>query len=808
MVFKKTSGLIGLGLLVVVAVHSQGDCQISFSGKIIDEVGEPLVGATIILGAHAFTGTSDTNGNFRFENICPAKYTLVIQYVGFQTHESNIEIEESLHRGFVLSVDVAQLDEVVIRAHHAQTEHAHNMTTISAKQLAQTAGKSLGETLREIPGVSTIQSGPGIFKPVIHGLHSQRILILNYGIRQEGQQWGAEHAPEIDPFIASNMVVIKDATAIKYGTDALGGVIVVNPPELPEKAGIGGAFNAVAQSNGRSGTLSGYVEGGLPAGQAGIKNHDGWGWRVQGTGKRAGDYHAPDYSLTNTGLKELNFSVATGLHKPDYGFEIFFSRFYTELGILRGTSIGNVQDLIVAMKSEPPLYTEPFSYRIGEPRQEVAHNLLKVNAHKKFLKGEGRLQYGFQQNNRKEFDIRSGSLQSIPALDLVLQTHTVEGEWELEGEKKQLLCIGITGMAQKNTNIPGTQRIPFIPNFASFSGGAFGVAQFFISQWKVDAGLRYDLRHYQVKGYDYKNSYFDDALSFGNVSVTTGASLAINAKQSLHFSASSAWRPPHVAELYSLGTHQSAAAIEYGLLLNDSTNEVMQIGDVPFKNEQALKIIGSHQFHNNHFQNETTIYSNWISNYIYLKPTGITQNIRGVYPYYRYAQTNALFFGMDWSTSVSLSDKFKVKQNVSLLRAINQSGTGNLPYIPPNRFDWSLRFEEPKKLLLNNFFFEAKARLTLKQANAPRVIPPEQIINPGNLLVTDGSNFDFAAAPPAYWLLNVSTGFSVQAGKTKIDFSLAAENLLNQSYREYTNRFRYFADERGRNFIFSIRVNF
>ena len=115
------------------------------------------------------------------------------------------------------------------------TEHAHNVAKLTQKQLAETAGKSLGESLKEIPGVNSIQTGPGIFKPVIHGVHSQRILILNYGIRQEGQQWGAEHAPEIDPFIASDVVVIKDASSIKYGTDALGGVIVVNPSPLPEK---------------------------------------------------------------------------------------------------------------------------------------------------------------------------------------------------------------------------------------------------------------------------------------------------------------------------------------------------------------------------------------------------------------------------------------------------------------------------------------------------------------------------------------------------------------------------------------------
>ena len=148
------------------------------------------------------------------------------------------------------------------------------MTTISGADLDKTRGQTLGESLKGVTGVTTLQTGSSIAKPVIHGLHSNRVLIMNNGIRQEGQQWGAEHAPEIDPFIASEITVIKDASAIKYGTDALGGVVVVNPAPLPVKNVLGGSLNTVLQTNGRSGTVSGMVEGG-------IRHHNGWGWRAQ-----------------------------------------------------------------------------------------------------------------------------------------------------------------------------------------------------------------------------------------------------------------------------------------------------------------------------------------------------------------------------------------------------------------------------------------------------------------------------------------------------------------------------------------------
>ena len=805
MSLNKIAALLGLCLMHNLSLQAQTNCDLTFHGKVNDERGEPLPGAIILLEGSNKAGVTDEQGNFRIEKMCSGNHVVVVKYVGFRDFKWEGLIHSNLEKTITLQPDVAQLEEVVIRAHHAHTEHVHNAVTLNAKALAEAAGKSLGETLKEIPGVNSIQAGPGIFKPVIHGVHSQRILILNYGIRQEGQQWGAEHAPEIDPFIASNIIVIKDATAIKYGTDALGGVIVVNPPELPEKAGLGGSFTLVGQSNGRSGTASGYLEGG-------INNHNGWGWRVQGTTKQSGDYRAPDYSLTNTGVKELNFSGALGLHRQNYGFEVFASRFHTTLGILRGTSVENVEDLMVAMNSPVPLHTSPFSYNIQQPYQEVTHNLVKVNAHRKSEAGEWRMQYGFQQNSRKEFDWRRTSLLEIPALNLDLSTHTLEAEWEREKSEDRTLCVGITGLIQTNSNVPGTQRIPFIPNFVNYSGGVFGVIKRAIGEWRWDAGLRFDFRQYGVKGFDYKNAYFDDKLSFGNVSATVGANIKLSTRTALHWNVSSAWRPPHVSELYSLGTHQSAAAIEYGLLLNATTNEVMSINDVSFRNEQAYKAITTYQFTSTRINAEVSGYGNYILNYIYLRPQGITESIRGSYPYFRYEQTDVLFTGIDESLSLRLHPQLTLKHTGSFIRALNLRSTGNLPFIPTNRLDLGLRWEKPYAQKKRNVYAELKARYTARQNHAPRVITPPQFLEAQkegiDLLAEDNTNFDFAPPPDAYWLVNLSAGTLFRLGETRLDFRIASENLLNTTYREYTNRFRYYANDRGRNLILSIEISF
>jgi iron complex outermembrane recepter protein len=804
--FQKKALLLLLILHVCTPGRTQTGCTGVFSGQILDEKGLPVPGAIIVLSPQEIGQAADASGNFKFTDLCESKYRVKIKFLGYEDVDFSISISGEVKRTIRMKELVTQLQEVVIQHHdEAHAEHATNFVQLSERQLTESAGKSLGESLKGISGVSSIQTGPGIFKPVIHGVHSQRILILNHGLRQEGQQWGAEHAPEIDPFIASNVVVIKDASAIKYGTDALGGAIVVNPPPLPEKNDLGGTLNTVVQSNGRSGTISGMLEGGFG------KVH-GWGWRVQGTLKRTGDFHTPDYSLTNTGVREKNFSASTGYHKERAGFDIFFSHFETDIGILSGSVTETKDDLFAAMERKVPAYTSDFSYSISEPRQEVSHNLLKLNGHLRTTKGEWRWQYGFQNNNRREFDPRIGDLTKIPAIDLRLNTHSLDTEWETVHSEKRSVTFGGNSIYQQNKNIPGTRRIPFIPNFMALSGGVFGIAKIFLRTWTVDLGARYDYRHYEIKGFDFKNSYYDASSDFRNVSVATGATKKLSDRQVLHLNLSTAWRPPHVAELYSVGTHQSAAAIEYGLMLNDSTNEVMDINEANFKAEQAVKFVTSYKFNDPDFSLEASPYVNYILNYISLRAGGLTRTVRGVYPYFRYEQTDALFLGTDVSASWRVHRNFRITPQASLLRVTDVVNDDYLLFIPSNRYELILRYERQPVSAVKNFYVESKTRYVVRQGRAPRVVTAREIEEANDsgvdLFANDDSNFDFMGPPSGYWLWDVSAGVSVKQRKVQYDFRVSCDNTLNQSYREYTNRFRYYADDLGRNLIVSLKCIF
>lgn len=791
-------------LFVCQFVLARQNCTFIISGKVIDERGSALPGASVQIKKLSLGEATNDAGTFRFEKICKGTYLILIQYLGYETVEKRITIDANLELTIDLQPTERVLQEVVVADHAEVATRSNNTAALNARELDEVSGKSLGETLQNISGVNSIQSGPAIFKPVIHGVHSQRILILNNGIRQEGQQWGAEHAPEIDPFIASNLTVIKDAGAIKYGTDALGGVIVVTPAELPANQKLGGELHLIGNSNGRAGTISGLLEGG-------IKNAKGWGWRVQGTGRRSGDANTPDYILSNTGFRELNYSVSVGHHNENTGFEIFYSHFNTTIGILRGSVSESLEDLADRIKRKVPANTKDFTYSINEPRQEVAHDLIKVNGHIRNNKHLYNLQYGLQINDRKEFDVRRGStLTALPALAFKLFTHTLDAERETNLSDTHSRCIGLNGMIQDNNKMDGTQTLPFIPNFRNYSTGIFWIEKITRNKIDYDLGLRYDYRLYQIAGFNFQNKLYKTQFGFGNATATAGVSVKLSPHGTLIGNVGSAWRPPNVAELYSLGTHQSAAAIEYGLLLDEITTQVKDIENSNVNPEHALKWVTTYRYQKNRWQAEATGYINYIFNYVYLKPRGITETGRGPFPYFRYTQTDASFTGVDASIQYEFSPKFSIRASASLLHAKDVTQNDFLIFIPSNRYDVSLRYET--KVNKKTFFAQAKLKYVAEQKRAPRKVDPEEIVAANeqgiDLFATDQSNFDFMAAPEGYALLSISTGYSIPVRNTKLDFRLSADNLANARYRENTNRMRYFANETGRNISIAVNLSF
>jgi iron complex outermembrane receptor protein len=305
---------------------------------------------------------TDGNGRFDLRDLPAQPVTLRVRALGFAPWLRDLDLRTSDRLVTVhLDVATAVLQEVAVRADTAADQLARvaAVSTLDAQALAATRGQTLGETIKNLPGVAVIQFGPSIAKPVIRGLNSQRVLVMNGGLRQEDQQWGTEHAPNIDSFDADAVTVVRGAATVLYGADALGGVVRVEHAALPDTGGLHGNVALNTFSNSRQGALSIGVQGA----DLSLPKIGATGYRLRLTSRVAGNGAAPDYFLTNTGFRELNGSLALGVTRDWGRTEVSLSRFGTELGVLRQAHVGNADDLARAMSGVPA--DSSFSYDIG-----------------------------------------------------------------------------------------------------------------------------------------------------------------------------------------------------------------------------------------------------------------------------------------------------------------------------------------------------------------------------------------------------------------------------------------------------------
>ncbi|HPI55665.1 MAG TPA: TonB-dependent receptor, partial [Chitinophagaceae bacterium] len=466
---------------------------------------------------------------------------------------------------------------------------------------------------------------------VLRGLHSNRILILNNEIRQEGQQWGNEHAPEIDPFIAQSIEVVKGAQTIQYGSDVIGGVILINPKPLWDISGIGGAVQLSGFSNGRGGAISAKTEG----------DHIGKTplyWRVQGTLKRSGNIQTPAYFLKNTGMKEMNYSISTGYQVKAWKLSYFHSYFNTDIGIFSGSHIGNLTDLYKAFEAEKPMDSSGFSYQIGLPYQHIIHQLHKFQATRKLATwGMLKFTYGFQQNTRKEFDNTLQTKQADgsykPSLHFKLQTHFAD---VMLGHDKGHAIegrIGFNGFWQTNEYFGNY----FIPNYEKRTGGIYIVEKWHKHMLSAEAGIRYDVNQFQIWKWD-NNVLMSPSHFYHGVAANLAARYQMP-YITIHASTGTSWRAPFVNELYSYGVHHSAASFEIG----DATLKPER----NYHNDLTLDVHYKHKI-----DAELTVFYNYIQDYIIQQPLlPATLTIRGAFPTFQFSQANAAFSGIEFSST-------------------------------------------------------------------------------------------------------------------------------------------------------------
>lgn len=741
-------------------------CSLQFAMQVTEKhTGLPIAGATLYLNNGGLGYTTNESGTIRIDSLCPAQYTWLIQADGQKFDTGTIFlVADTLVKVKMFHLARA-LQQIIVRDERVPTI-LQSKETLSKLQLEEGAGKSLAQLLQQVNGVNLFSNGGTVAKPVIHGLRNNRILTLNNGVRQEDQQWGDEHAPNIDPFLANNITVIKGAAGVRYGSDAIGGVILVEPAPLRAKPGWDGEVNVGAFSNNRMGVAEAMVE-------HAFKRFPGLAVRVQGTLKKGGNYRIPGYWAANTGIAETNYSAAAVYRRAHLTTEVFYSHFNTELGFYRGSETGSRQDLLNAINSDTPLVYAGFSYKIERPKQRVTHDLFKLKLNAETIVGRFSLTYAYQHNFRQEYDVTRAQTDNAQ-LNLTLNTQTLN----LNLDQKQIGNftgqVGLDGIYQDNFFKNGDRL--FIPAYKSYGGGAYAVERWRQDHWTIEGGLRFDDRHYDVVNFEGTNQQpVKYSYSYNSISSTLGINRQLAPGADISVTASTAWRAPQSNELFSAGLHGGSARLE--------------MGDKNLLPERAYGLNAEGKWVKNKFSAEVSLYSQYIKDYIYLEPGADLLTIRGYYKTFQYKQTNAWLNGADITSSFQWIKSLETTLKASFLFARNTSANDWLILIPPDRISMSTRYSYTFSNHIKDCFLEVEGNYVFRQNRIP-------------------ANFDaidYPRPPSDYFLLAASVGSTIMAAKQPIILSLSLENALNTRYREYLDAFRYFIDQPGTNLVFRLR---
>ena len=538
----------------------------------------PLEAAVVQVKETNQNVVSAKDGTFVIDRLCAGELTLVVSHLNCEDQIEHVDLVSSTSVNIVMDHHIELLDEVIINTDQTNdVAPTTQLIQLTADEKERYSGDGLAKTIAQFSGVSTLSTGSGLAKPIIHGMFGSRIGIVYDQTVLENQQWGQDHAPNIDANAFDNIRVVKGAATLQYTGDNPGGLVILESKATSAIDDLFGKtiLNATSNNNGLS-LLSSLTR----------SYGNGTYIKAQGTYKNYGDSRAPDYVLSNTALNENNLSLTVGKNDRQNEWKLLLSVFNNEVGILRSSHVGSVRDLYQSISSDTPRVVAAYSHDVNAPKQSNHHLTANLQyTRTTAANNKWKFKYSWQKNNRKEFNVRRGEYKNIASIDLDLSTHSAQIDHQLTGTNTSV-STGLFAQVQDNTSNPDTGVKRLIPDYIKFKTGSYLTALMKPDRFTISVGVRFEHYNNEVQKY-YKLSRWNDQnyeqglgkyvtkelynqrlirrrMFFNTVSLQGGVLFDVSSSQQIGLNYSMSQRAPDIAELFSDGLHHSLATIEYG----------------------------------------------------------------------------------------------------------------------------------------------------------------------------------------------------------------------------------------------------
>ena len=624
-----------------------------------------------------------------------------------------------------------KLNELVVTGVTGDTKLKNStapISIISNKDLRQTTSTNIIDAIAHQPGMAQITTGGGISKPIIRGLGYNRIIVMNEGVRQEGQQWGDEHGIEIDPQIVNSVEILKGPASLMYGSDAMAGVVILHSaPTLPE-----GKMRANVSTEYQ--TNNGLFDYSLNF----AGNQKGFVWDARFSDKMAHAYkNKVDGYVPGSQFKERAGRLMLGLNKRWGHTHLTWTAFHQTPSIVEGERDETTGELVCNSDNVK-------TYSKALPFQEIKHYQAVLDNSFNLPKGWLKAIIGYQQNRRQEFE------ESEDEYELFFKLHTVTYDvrylsQEFSGWK---VAGGVNGMWQQSQNL-GEESL--IPEYKLFDIGGYATLSKSLGKWTLNGGLRFDNRHLNFHSRD-----------FSGLSGSIGAVCNISEHFNLRLNMARGFRAPNMSELGSDGVHEGTLRYE--------------LGNPDLKPEYSWQADLGLDFTSQYISAQVALFANRIENYIFAKRIDLVME-EGLRTY-EYTQGDARLLGFEAGIDFHPIHCIHFENTFSFVDAqqLHQpEETKYLPMTPAPRWTSELKYEltHHSHFVLNNAYAALGLECNLAQNHYYKADDTE-------------------TRTPSYTLLSLSIGSDLNIHKKKVaEISVTAENLLNRAYQNHLSRLKY-----------------
>ena len=624
-----------------------------------------------------------------------------------------------------------QLNEVMVTGVTGDTKLKHSTAPISVvtgKELRGTASTNVIDAVAKQPGMAQVTTGGGISKPIIRGLGYNRIVVMNEGVRQEGQQWGDEHGVEVDGNGVGSVEILKGPASLMYGSDAMAGVLILRSAPAPLEGEVRANASTEYQTN--NGLFAYSLNG--------AGNHGGFVWDARFSDKMAHAYkNKYDGYVPGSQFRERAGRLMLGLNKRWGHSQLTWTAFHLTPSIVEGERDEETGELEWATDHHKT-YSKTLPFQQVKHYKAVWDNLFYLP------KGSLKAIVGYQQNRRQEFE------ESADDYEVFFKLHTLTydvryltqdfGGWKV--------AAGVNGMWQKSQNL-GEEAL--IPEYRLFDVGGYTTVSKDWERWTLNGGVRYDRRHLK---YDHTKNF--DGVT-GSVGAVWNACKSLNVRMNV----ARGFRAPNMSELGSDGVHEGTVRYE--------------LGSASLKPEYSWQADLGVDFSSKYVEAQVAFFANRISNYIFAKR--IDRVMEEGYRTYEYTQGDARLLGFEAGVDVHPMHRLHLGSTFSYVdaRQLNEpEETRYLPFTPAPRWTAEVKYELTHRgKWLNNAYVAVGMECHLRQNHYYKADETE-------------------TATPSYTLFNLSVGTDLLVcGRKVAELYVMADNLLNRSYQDHLSRLKY-----------------